>query len=127
MCRGVHFILALLICCTLRVAFAQPYVAVVSVGKRVTGEKIAGWHARDTKPTLGGTPIIDGGRQLRRFQNGSLAVINRQIIDVEFVGGDRLPGRVIGCSADSNADDRQSIVDTRHSWSIPNDAADRDE
>jgi hypothetical protein len=109
-----------------RIAFAQPYVAVFSDGKRVIGEEIVGWHARDTTPTLDGTAIVSGERQLRWFQNRSLAVVNRQVTEdgfVEFVGGDRLPGRVIGCSADSNADDRQLIVNTRHSWSFPNDAA----
>jgi hypothetical protein len=124
-CRA-QFLLALFCFCVVRAAFAQPYIAVFSDGKRITGEKIAGWHARDTKPTLDGMPIIDGDRQLRWFQNRSLAVVKQQITDdgfVEFVGDDRLPGRVIGCSADSNADNRQLIVDTRHSWSIPNGSA----
>ncbi|MDP7016384.1 MAG: NPCBM/NEW2 domain-containing protein [Pirellulaceae bacterium] len=124
--RRATFTLVLFCVCLARAAFAQSYVAVFSDGQRVTGEEISGWNARDATPTLDGVPILDRDRQLRWFQNRSLTAVRQPIISdgfVEFVDGDRLPGRVVGCSAAANAADRQLIVDTHHSWSIPNDSA----
>lgn len=75
------------------------YEAVFADGTRVEGERITGWGGRPGSPRLDGTPLNDSKRPLRWLRNHSLKPRwERQggAAYIEFVGGDRFIGRVVG-------------------------------
>ena len=82
-----------------RAQSAPPYVAVLSDGTRVEGDRLTGWHEPGAVPHLQGVRLHDGNRQLLWFRNRSIrpySLSSNRLGFVEFVGGDRLIGRVVG-------------------------------
>jgi hypothetical protein len=75
------------------------YEAVFADGTRVLGSRITGWGHRSGSPKLDGVRLDDPKRRLRWIRNRGMAPW-RMPADcsgyVEFVGGDRLIGRVVG-------------------------------
>ena len=74
------------------------YLAVFTNGERLEGERITGWQVADGTPMLDSAPLKSDGRDLRWLRDKSLLV--SQSVEaagaVKFVGGDRLPGEVVG-------------------------------
>jgi len=75
------------------------YEAVFADGTRVLGGRITGWGQRPGSPKLDGVRLDDPKRPLRWIRNRELKPW-RMPADcsgyIEFVGGDRLIGRVVG-------------------------------
>ena len=92
------------------VAHAQStvqYEAVLSDGTRIEGSRLTGWHEYNSVPHLKGVRLSDGNRQLLWFRNRSVRPHNpssNRLGFVEFVGGDRFVGRVIGLAPSSQTD-----------------------
>ena len=86
---------------------AAPYVAVLSDGTRVEGDRVTGWHEPGSVPHLQGVPLHDARRQLLWFRNRRIKPYDpssNRLGFVEFVGGDRLIGRVVGGQPSSEID-----------------------
>ncbi len=86
---------------------AARYEAMFSDGTRVEGGQITGWGPHPRSPRLDDTPLQDARRPLRWLRNRSLKPW-RMPADcsgyIEFVGGDRIVGQVMGCRPSSEAD-----------------------
>ncbi|MBL7134810.1 MAG: NPCBM/NEW2 domain-containing protein, partial [Phycisphaerae bacterium] len=83
------------------------YEAVLSDGTRVEGDRLTGWHEPGAVPHLEGVPLHDAKRQLLWFRNRSVTPYNpsrNRLGFVEFVGGDRFVGRVVGWQPSSESD-----------------------
>jgi hypothetical protein len=77
----------------------ESYEAVFASGKRVVGAKLSDWDHGNAKPKLDGDDLMGGADHLRWFSNRFASPANHAFEltgYVEFVGGDRLPGRVVG-------------------------------
>jgi hypothetical protein len=85
-----------------RLTAAEPearYLAVFVDGARVEGQTIADWQSPQKSPRLDSTPLMDPQRPLRWLLNRRAETPKAMSAPsgfVEFVGGDRLPGRVVG-------------------------------
>jgi len=80
---------------------AARYEAVFDDGARISGDSLQGWGLHPGTPRLGDTALNDAGRPLRWFRDRTLApwsATYRQHA-VEFVGGDRIVGRLQGVRA----------------------------
>ena len=67
-------------------------------GTRLSGDEVGPWHDNDAQPQLAGRPLFDDAVPIRCLSNNWLDPPDRPKTMVEFVGGDRLPGRVVGNS-----------------------------
>ena len=78
---------------------AGRYLAVFADGRRIAGGAVSGWHAHPGSARLGGGALSDPKRPLLWMRDRSLrpwqAGYNSSGY-VEFIGGDRIIGRVIG-------------------------------
>ena len=72
------------------------YLAKTMNGRQVTGKELTGWQGTPSAPTLDGQPILSGEGRLKWLVDRYAAPQERPTAFVEFVGGDRLPGRVTG-------------------------------
>jgi hypothetical protein len=75
------------------------YVGVLTDGTRVEGTEIRHWEWRQEKPTLEGRELFNDQRPLRWLCDQTLRPFDAEADGadfVEFVNGDRLPGRVLG-------------------------------
>jgi len=83
------------------------YEAVFSDGSRVEGDRITGWGEHPGSPRLDDTPLKDAKRPLRWLTDRSLQPWRMPAEGaevVEFVGGDRIVGRVAGCRPGAETD-----------------------
>jgi len=74
------------------------YEAVFFDGTRVDGDKVSGWHKHPGSPRIDNTTLFDARRPLRWLRDRRLKpwqADERCPGYIEFVGGDRLVGRVI--------------------------------
>ncbi len=75
------------------------YLAVFSSGRRVEGAAIFNWHQREGRPTLDATELQPEDDSLLWLRDRSLVEEAPSRASptgcIEFVGGDRLPGRVV--------------------------------
>ena len=88
---------------------AARYEAVLSDGTRVEGDKVFGWGEHPGSPRLDKTALFDAKRPLRWLRNRSVKPWRMPAEGsgyIEFVGGDRIVGRVTDCCAGSEADGR---------------------
>ena len=87
-------------------AGAGRYLAVFSDGRRITGDNLSGWGAHPASAVLDGTALSDPKRPLLWLRDMTLdpwrAPYNCGGY-VEFIGGDRIIGRVVGAKSDSEA------------------------
>ena len=91
-----QFILALSLLLCLRAASAQSYMLALESGQGFQGRKISNWHSAQATPKLDDQTFLKPGQVLRWFHNQDLAFQPpRDAGFVEFVGGDRLPGRMV--------------------------------
>jgi len=88
--------------CVVQAADEDPpsrYLAVMADGTRVEGMGIFDWHRQIGAPRLDSTNLQDENRPLRWLCDLSLRAFKpgrRSQAFVELIGGDRLPGRVVG-------------------------------
>jgi len=70
------------------------YHGMLAGGRRIDGERLRDWHADDELPRLDEQPLFEKNnvRWLRDRHHWPAAKADAYL---EFVGGDRLPGRVI--------------------------------
>jgi hypothetical protein len=101
--RPLLLILTVVWLCAADVAYGSPgtrYVGMLADGTRIEGNAITGWHSDKGQPQLDGVNLFDSDRPLRWLRNTEPTVdpsIEDAATFVEMVGGDRLPGQVIGC------------------------------
>ena len=75
------------------------YLAVFADGRRVTGDAISGWHAHPGSAHIAGVALSDPKRPLLWMRDRSLGQWRPRYNCpgyVEFIGGDRIVGRVTG-------------------------------
>lgn len=65
-------------------------------GTRLSGNSVTGWHDAKGSPRLASRELFDPQRPLRWLLDNSLPPPASPESWIEFVGGDRLPGRVVG-------------------------------
>lgn len=65
-------------------------------GARATGAEIHDWHDPKVQPRLDSRPLFDPADPVRWIQDNTLALAEVPPMYVEFHGGDRLPGRMLG-------------------------------
>jgi len=90
---------------------------------RVEADEIQSWHETKAQPSLAGRALFDPANPARWVIDTSLAPGTEPTAFVEYVGGDRLPGRVT--SARSGAEDpyhrlpSHLVVAVQGAWSYP--------
>ncbi len=72
------------------------YVGELADGSRAAGKKIDNWHDEKQSPSLAGKAIFDEKNPFRWLIDHSLSPASEPGAFVEFFGGDRLPGSVVG-------------------------------
>ncbi len=72
------------------------YTAAWSDGSRLAADEVGSWHDTNARPQLGGRALFDATNPVRWLVNNQLPPAEQPAAMVEFVGGDRLPGRVVG-------------------------------
>jgi hypothetical protein len=79
------------------VAHALRYTARWVDGSQLTADQVGPWHDANASPSLAGRALLDPNRPVRWLLDNTLAppAAPPQAM-VELVGGDRLPGRVVG-------------------------------
>jgi len=65
-------------------------------GTRLTGDTVAPWHDAKSSPQLAGRALFDANRPIRWLLDDTLLVEAPPASWVELVGGDCMPGRVVG-------------------------------
>jgi len=73
-------------------------------GSRREGSTLTGWHDDDAEPALDGAPLLATDNPLRWFRDQRRTNLDPRSVAgpyLEFVGGDRLPGRLTGYTAAS--------------------------
>jgi len=81
---------------------AARYEAVFVDGARLDGEKISGWGQHPPSPRLDNTVLFDAKRPLQWLRDREGKPWRQGKRDgayIEFVGGDRIVGRIVGASA----------------------------
>ena len=80
---------------------AARYEAVFSDGTRLEGDKVSGWGAHLGSPRLNNIALFDAKRPLRWLHDrgGKAWRPSEHCAYIEFVGGDRLVGRIEGVGA----------------------------
>ena len=68
-------------------------------GTRINAPAVANWHAPDVQPSLAGRNVFDPSNPFRWLIDTSLPVPQTPDAYVEFVGGDRLPGEIVGVAS----------------------------
>ena len=79
------------------------YLAVLGDGRRVAGDKLTGWHVLGGTVRLGDTVVVAPGKPLQWMRDRALQAwrpTDEQSGYIEFVGGDRIVGRVLGGQAE---------------------------
>jgi hypothetical protein len=74
----------------------QRYSAGWRDGTTVAGSEVADWHEQNAHPHLSGRRLFDEANPCRRLIDRSHSPALPPSVFVEFFGGDRLPGRVLG-------------------------------
>ncbi len=72
------------------------YVAELADGTRVSEESVRDWHDAKTNPQLAGKRVFDPNLPFRWLMNVAAPLPSTSGPSVEFNGGDRLPGKVVG-------------------------------
>jgi len=86
----------------LHAEIAARYEAVFVDGARLDGGKVSGWGKLPGSPRLDDTALLDAKRPLRWFRDRKLKAWNPGEYCpgyIEFIGGDRLVGRIIDAGA----------------------------
>ncbi len=108
--KSVRLAAALLACIsamqTIDAAGEMPYEAAFVDGSRAYGDKLSGWGAQPVSPRLDNTPLQDPKRRLRWLRARRIEPWRPGRYGpgyIEFVGGDRLVGRIVGADEGDGA------------------------
>lgn len=95
--RAVCFVAISLLVARLAAAEGAParFIAVYDDGRRITGDEVRRWTEDPPAPTLAGH-LLWSDDAVRWLRDQTLPAPPTPSAYVEFVGGDRLPGRVVG-------------------------------
>lgn len=95
--RAVCFVAISLSMARLAAAQDSParFIAVYDDGRRITGDEVRQWADDPPAPTLAGQPLWSGDA-VRWLRDQTVPAPPTPSAYVEFAGGDRLPGRVVG-------------------------------
>jgi hypothetical protein len=74
------------------------YTGSFADGSYITGGQLHEWHDRGAQPKLNETNLFDSQRPIRWLKQDAAEMSARPTAFVELVGGDCLPGRVVGYS-----------------------------
>jgi len=74
------------------------YTAAWVDGTRLAAKEVGPWNETNCRPKLSGRDLLDENRPVRWLLNNQVSRAEEPATAVEFVGGDRLPGRVEGFS-----------------------------
>ena len=117
------FMLSVLSAYILFAAEAHRYAAVFSDGTLLEGNQLHRWNDRQSVPTLEGVSLIDPGNPVRWLRDRRLREKAYQYFAasfVEFVGGDRLPGKVAGAGFETAGGTASCLlVDTEGAFAHP--------
>jgi hypothetical protein len=78
------------------VAAAERYAAQFQDGSRAEEAEVRAWHDVDARPTIAGRPFLDPGNPARWIIDRQQPPADPPDAYVEFTGGDRLAGTVVG-------------------------------
>ena len=92
------------VCCWLLLASDgladdQRFQAEFADGTRTNADELRNWHETNAQPVLNNRPLFDQQNPARWVIDTSLKVSSTPAAFVEFFGGDRLPGAVIGAGS----------------------------
>ena len=117
------FMLSVLSTHILFAAEAHRYEAVFSDGSILEGNELHRWNDRQSVPTLEGVSLIAPGNPVRWLRDRRLREKAYQFFAssfVEFVGGDRLPGKVVGAGFETAGGTASCLlVDTEGAFTHP--------
>src|SRR5688572_17957417 len=71
------------------------YVATMSDGQRIEGNRLRDWHDEKALPLLDSQPLFAPTNPLRWLRDRTQSLREMPAAYVEFTNGDRLPGTVI--------------------------------
>ena len=94
--RTPAFVCCVLIGLVAPLAAAERYSAMLAKGTLVHGDEVRDWHDTGAQPKLGDKPLLDAENPLRWLKDNTLPPAAAPEAYVEMVGGDRLPGEVVG-------------------------------
>ena len=126
--RSVLSSIAAILLLTLPVDFlsaaeSKPYVAVFSDGMVLEGELLRFWNDPQGKPELEGVSLFDSSNPARWIRDRRLrekAYKYSAEAFVEFIGGDRLPGKVVSASFETQGTSPSYLrVDTDGAFARP--------
>ncbi len=83
-------------------AGADRFSALWSDGSRTSGPEIQDWFATDSRPRLNDRTLFDSRNPVRWIRDTTLKPEPPPTAFIEFVGGDLLPGKVVGYAAGSS-------------------------
>jgi len=72
------------------------FTAAWNDGTRTDGDELLGWGSEPSQPTLTGRALFDATNPVRWLRDNSIPPADTPDAYVELVGGDRLPGRLVG-------------------------------
>jgi len=88
---------ALAFALSISVAAAEPrYEATWADGSRTTGDELLDWGSATSQPRLGDRRLFDPANPIRSLRETRLAAEPLAESFIEFIGGDVLPGKVVG-------------------------------
>jgi hypothetical protein len=100
----------------------QRFQAEFADGSRVAGDELRNWHDTAAQPVLSNKPLFDASNPARWVIDTSLKVTAPPDSFVEFLGGDRLPGIVIGSSTGTEQKYQRlppHLLLDRQAWNFP--------
>ncbi len=111
-----------LLLATLAQADDQRFQAEFADGTRTNADELRNWHETNAQPVLNNKPLFDQANPARWVIDTSLKVSSSPTAFVEFFGGDRLPGAVVG--AGSGLESKYNRVPAhlileRQAWNFP--------
>lgn len=104
------------------VADDQRFQAEFADGSRVNGDELRNWHDSAAQPVLNNKPLFDKANPARWVIDTSLKVSAVPTTFVEFFGGDRLPGAVVGAANGSESRYARlppHLILERQTWNFP--------
>src|SRR5262245_58596110 len=93
-----RFSIVLFLACTAAHAAGRParYVAMLSDGTRVEGDRLSNWYDSKGIPNLSGQhSLLSPANPFRWFRDRAVSLPDLPQAFIEFIGGDRLPGVVV--------------------------------
>ncbi len=120
--RFFSFVACWMLLGSVGIADEQRFQAEFADGTRTNADELRNWHDSNAQPVLNNKPLFDPNNPALWVIDTSLKVSATPTAFVEFFGGDRLPGAVIG--AGSGLESKYNrlpphLILERQSWNFP--------